>query len=348
MGHYSVATALKQELEKNNEDVHIDCIDILEYAFPSLSNLIYGAFNFMVSKVSFVYNFFNGVAEQYNDVPFKGIVSKKVSKIIDDFNPDLIIATLPVCSQYISTYKEITKDNIPLYTYITDISAHEEWISKLTDRYFVGSLVTKEQLINKGIDEENIIVSGIPVRENFKDVREIKTLKQKKNVLIMGGGLGLIPSYDKFIEKLSHDENVDITVITGTNEALKKDIEKNFSNINVVGYTNEVNLYMEKADLIITKSGGITLFEAIHTHTPLYIIKPFLTQEVGNAKYIEDAGIGKVVWSDKTDVYKDMISLLNNDKLLYKMKLNTKELLNGLDNISAMEIYENTRGLECC
>ena len=47
----------------------------------------------------------------------------------------------------------------------------------------------------------------------------------------------------------------------------------------IIGYTNEVDKYMKEADLILTKSGGITTFEAIYSETPMYIVTPFLSQE---------------------------------------------------------------------
>ena len=51
-------------------------------------------------------------------------------------------------------------------------------------------------------------------------------------------------------------------------------------------YTNKINEYMRNADLIVSKSGGITLFEAIYSETPIYVVNPFLMQEVKNARFI--------------------------------------------------------------
>lgn len=36
---------------------------------------------------------------------------------------------------------------------------------------------------------------------------------------------------------------------------------------------------MKRAELIVTKLGGITLFEAINSKTPIYVLCPFLSQE---------------------------------------------------------------------
>ena len=95
-------------------------------------------------------------------------------------------------------YKETKKSNIPLYTYITDITAHNEWLGKETDMYFVGSKETKDELIQKGVEEDKIQICGIPVRQAFKNNNAVEQ-KHKKEILIMGGGLGLIPGIEDIL-----------------------------------------------------------------------------------------------------------------------------------------------------
>ena len=219
---------------------------------------------------------------------------------------------------------------IPLYTYITDITAHEEWIAPETDKYFVGDVTTKNALLSKGISADKIAVTGIPVRQCFyQEYAEKNT--SRKEILIMGGGLGLIPSSENFLQKLSARRDVKVTVITGKNEKLRRSLEKKFPGVEVIGYTDEVNRYMQRADLIVTKAGGITTFEAIAAKTPLYIIKPFLEQEFGNAKYIEDHNIGRVLWDTAVDEAADILKLIENKGLLDTMRKNMKAITESFD-----------------
>ena len=53
---------------------------------------------------------------------------------------------------------------------------------------------------------------------------------------------------------------------------------------------------MRGADLVITKAGGITLFEILHSQVPLFVIHPFLEQEMNNARYAAEKGFAKVIW----------------------------------------------------
>lgn len=347
MGHCSAAEALRQEILLKEPEAKVDVVDIIDYMLPGCNNIIYGGFNFMVSKCSGVYNFLNKVSEKCSRAPFKRAFIKKVEELLKTFEPKLIISTLPVCSQYISAYKSMRYCTIPLHTYITDITAHEEWIAQNTDMYFVGSKSTKNILISKGVPAEKIVISGIPVKPAFRNNSVNRKKQSTKEVLIMGGGLGLIPSSEMLLKRLSENKSIHITIITGKNQKLFSKIKKEFPEIEVVGYTSKVYEYMRKANIVITKSGGITTFEAINCQTPLYVIKPFLSQELGNAQYIESLNIGRVLWSENTDAAEDILSLIENKKLLSKMQDNMRKLRTHLDQRSPLSFCRYKGGEMC-
>ena len=155
----------------------------------------------------------------------------------------------------------------------------------------------------------------------------------------MGGGLGLLPNIDKIIKELISNKNIHVTLIAGKNKKLFYKYNEKYNNLSVVGYTNEVYKYMEKAEIIITKAGGITLFEAINSQTPIYVISPFLYQEVGNAMYIEKEGIGIINWNDNESVATDIINLLNYPMKLERMKRNMRKITNNLENTNILNTY---------
>ena len=121
-----------------------------------------------------------------------------------------------------------------------------------------------------------------------------------------------------------------------------KDTKKRFPQVDVIGYTTNVDYYMRKADLIVTKSGGITTFEAINIGTPLYILKPFLVQEIGNAKYIEKNNIGRIMWSKKINIADDIISLLENKLVLKSMRSNMKNLQKKWDTTYSLSYFDKS------
>ena len=100
---------------------------------------------------------------------------------------------------------------------------------------------------------------------------------------------------------------------------------------------------MKKSDLIVSKAGGVTLYEAIYSEVPMYVVKPFLVQEVRNAEYIEDERIGRVVWNKEEEVVEDIISLLNDNKEIVNMRINMKSIKKSFDIDSINSIIGNYR-----
>ena len=340
MGHYSVSEAIGQEISSRDSNIEVSIVDILDYLMPTASKILYKSFNTLVTKWSNLYNFVNINNEDNNIKTFNYFFVKGLDRLFLEFNPDIVISTLPISSQYISKYKSLKKSNIPLFTFITDISSHSEWIHKNTDFYFVGDISIKKSLIDKGIDENKIIVSGIPVKQGFKD-KIIKFDKNKsKEILIMGGGLGLISFNKNLFESLNNEKNIKTSVITGNNKKMFEQLKSKYKNIEVLGYTNKIDFYMKRADLIISKSGGITLFEAIYSETPIYVVNPFLLQEVKNAKFIEKRKIGQVVWNEEMDIAKDILSLINDDKAILKMKSNMKKVKENINQEEILSVIE--------
>lgn len=91
----------------------------------------------------------------------------------------------------------------------------------------------------------------------------------KKHLLIMGGGLGLIPGSSRLLKRLNEETCFEVTLIAGKNRSLEKRVRRKYENINVVGFTDKIADYMVAADPVLTKPGGITTFEAIASRTPM-------------------------------------------------------------------------------
>ncbi len=311
MGHVSAANALKEEIETARGDANVTVVDIIDYLFAPISNGMYKVFDLMVGKTPRLYNTCNRLNEHFLALPLKKWFTRRFQALVDMYEPDLLISTWPVGARYIGEYKELTGNDIPYITCITDMAPHKEWLSKTTSAYIVGSEITKNGLLERGISEEKIYVAGIPVKQAFKETGNAGAAVKagRKEVLIMGGGLGLIPGIEEVLAHFADDNGTHVTVVTGSNRKMKERLDENFSSsesIDIVGYTDAVADYMKNADCLVTKAGGITMFEAINSETPLLVIPPFFEQEKDNAEYIESRGIG-VVFKGESEEWPEQI-----------------------------------------
>lgn len=326
MGHVSAANAIKEELEHELPESSVEIVDLVHYLFPSTSKVIYGGFDFLAGRFHGLYNMLNRIDEQRAAMPLRNWFVERFEHLINVYSPDVLISTWPVGSRYIGMYKKVSGNKIPYITCITDITAHREWLSETTGAYVVGDDESKEIMVEKGIDAGTIFVGGIPTRLDFKEEIEKPAGRERrtKEVLIMGGGLGLIPHAEDMLAYFESLTNVHVTVITGHNEKLREDLTGRYANADIIGFTDKVADYMKNADILISKAGGITMFEAIYSETPIFVPHPFLEQEKNNARYIEKKNIGMVIDYGESTWETMCRDILESDDRLLDMHENMK------------------------
>jgi UDP-N-acetylglucosamine:LPS N-acetylglucosamine transferase len=345
MGHLSAATAIKQQIDCSNLQSEVEIIDWLEFAAPKFADKYYSFYTLLVNKGGNFYNKWYQFYEnrQINRKPeFSHYFLWCFSKFMEEKQPELIISTLPTCSQIVSLYKEKMNCTIPLVTCVTDITGHCEWINKNTELYLVGSEAVKQKFIQKGVPEDKIHATGIPVRMEFikNPAPRIKRKgRPKVKLLLMGGGLGMLPEDPDFYLGLNALPNTEVTVITGKNQRLLRLLDGRYPGIRVFGYIDNIQDYMREADLIITKPGGITTFEAIHAGVPIAALNPFMQQEIHNARYIEDMNIGRIINGNSQKCVKDITELLYYGKL-EDYRTNIRRIREHLEELSLSDVLQ--------
>ena len=219
MGHEMAANAICEQFRKLDKDTEIVKKDLLEELYPHISKLIFGGFRLMVEHCHGIYNFIYKMSGKMKVEmqPRGAAIYKKLKKILEKEQPDVIVCTHPMCVKAIASYKEKTGLSTPLVTCITDISMHPEWKADQTDLYLAPTREIKEHLICEGTKAENILVTGIPVRQQFlnMDRNHLENEKKVRKVLVMGGGLGLMPDLRRLLGKLHSMQSVQTIVITG-------------------------------------------------------------------------------------------------------------------------------------
>lgn len=298
-GHISVATAVMEQLKEKDPSLNVVVEDIMNISSPKTKDVYFDIYTLLTSKHPSVYNFFYKIKK---DIPnnamddfLYSVYMKRVAEYIKKKKPKLIVSTFPLGSGFVSKIKEDYGISIPLITTITDVVDSWEWIHKKTDMYFVPCKDIGQRLIEKGISKDKIRVTGIPVKKEF--LQTTGRHKEKKQVLIMGGvmtELGLNREALLELNELAHTKTI---VVTGKNKELYKKLSmgSKFDNIEILGYTENVAQLMETSDLVVTKPGGVTLFEAINKGTPVILKNSLVGQEEQNLNFMRSMGIGILI-----------------------------------------------------
>lgn len=291
MGHLSAAQALQEQLRQAGH--RADTVDLFEYALPSRAAAMYWWFNVLVTYGGVFYNLYhdltvNDTGDGRGDDLLGGL-----DRLLDEYAPDVVVSTHPICSAAVARYKEEGPSEIPLVTCVTDVTCHSEWIHPGTDCYLVAGETVRQGLAAKGVDPDTVVVSGIPVSGRFRPAHRDDTT-QRRELLIMGGGLGLMPRRDSFYAALDALPGVHTTILTGKNDKLYQRLHGRYANIEAVPFTREVEKYMARAHLMLSKPGGITCFEAIAARLPILAWQPFLKQEQENADFLVAHGMARI------------------------------------------------------
>ena len=353
-GHNKVALATKESLLKENKNLDIKIVDFIKVIESLFDQLILSAYFKIIDTFPSWYHYIYSITSKMSkDGKVKDLFAhrykKKILNIIEDFKPDAIIFTNPFILTIVGYLKKIGKINTYTAAIITDYSAHNIWLNPYINKYFVASKELRKELINKGITEEKIIVSGIPIHKKFYDecnidqiISKLDIEKKLPTLLVMGGGMG-VGAIEEVLDNINLiKESLQIIVVTGTNKALKEKIENKLDKyrhkIRVLGFVDNIHELMHCSDLLISKSGGVTVTEAITKKLPMLIADPIPGQELENADYLTKAGLGILI-NDISEVRDKVQELLFENSTVYK---EIKSKLNDINIINSNEIIAKT------
>lgn len=344
-GHLSAARSIKEYIETNYTDIEIQLIDCMYYVNKIFDKVTTTAYAEMAKKIPqtwgrVYWHAQSGPIAQISTTSNK-LLSKKLNKLLQDFNPDLIISTHPFASTMCAYLKKQGKLNSKIATVLTDYAPHEQWLvfNEYVDYYFVSHEEMKKQLYSIGIPNEKIYATGIPLSNKFllkydksQILQNFGLSPNKKTVLFFGGGeygLGKTQTLKIFKSFIECHENIQLVAISGKNPKMKESFENLVSelgkqdSVKILEYTDKVPQLMSISDLVVTKPGGLTTTESLASGLPIVIINPIPGQEEENAAYLEKNKVA--IWIKKGDNVEEILNkLFSNPDKMQEMKIRAR------------------------
>ena len=339
-GHLSAAKAVEDYI-REHYDADVQIVDCIEYVNKFVNKITTKFYEYLAKKLPLVWGYVykkskKGIIARISNFSNK-LMAHKLYHLIQDFSPDYVISTHPFSSQMCAYLKKKEKCTFPLATIMTDYAPHDQWLlyHEQVNYFFVAHDGMKQSLIQKGINQEKIHVSGIPLSSRFlqhypkKEVLEQFGLQpHKKTVLFFGGGkLGLGKSKTLEILKILASKFYDLQIIaiSGKNQELYQRFEEivkenhREDSIKVLEYTDKVPELMSISDFVITKPGGLTTTESLASGLPMIITNPIPGQEEENAEFLEEERVG--IWLKEEDNINEKLStILSNPSKMQEMK----------------------------
>jgi processive 1,2-diacylglycerol beta-glucosyltransferase len=242
------------------------------------------------------------------------------AEVFERWCPHVVVSVHPLTQHiFARVLKELkVADRIPLVSVVTDpcYGFWKGWACDDVTLYLVASEEAQQQLIDYGVAPERIKISGMPVHPKFaypgeeaaQVARRALGLDPEKFTVFLNAGWeggGNIPQI--FRELVRGELDVQAIFLAGHNEQLRAkaeslSVDATFP-IKVIGYSEHVEQLMSAANVMISKLGGLTTFEAFACRLPIVadVIAGPMPQEAGAARLIARRGAG-VLLERTTDI----------------------------------------------
>lgn len=346
-GHLSAANSIKEHLNESYPDIEVQLVDCIQYINKAINKISTTAYNEMAKKAPWAWGKIYSSSQRGPLAHFttssNKLMALKLKKLILQENPDLIISTHPFATQMCAFLKKRDSIDVKLATVLTDYAPHDQWLvfSEYCDFFFVAHEEMKESLIKKGIPQDKVFATGIPLSNRFlmhynkeEILKSLGLQTGKTTVLFFAGGkfgLGKSNTY-KILRTLAEQfSDIQVIAISGKNEKMQREFNniveetETQANIKVLEYTNMVPQLMTVSDLVITKPGGLTVTESLASGLPIIIINPIPGQEEENAEFLEKSGVG--IWLKKEVNLEEFLGNLFETKTTLKdMKIRARLL----------------------
>lgn len=258
--------------------------------------------------------------------------------VFEKWCPHIVVSVHPL-TQHI--FARILRElnllgQIPLVTVVTDpgYGFWKGWACNDVSLYLVANDDAKRQLIDYGVEATRIKVSGMPVNPKFREVNEGDAQNARKafgldpdkfTVFVNAGwvGGGNIPTI--FKELVRGELDVQAIFLAGKNETLRAEAEEIAKHakfpVKVIGYSDEIEKLMHSANVMVSKLGGLTTFEALACRLPIIAdaTTPPMPQEAGTVDLVAKNGAG-IILERSTDIVPAIRSLMEDETKYRRMR----------------------------
>ncbi len=258
-----------------------------------------------------------------------GLLRQRFTRLMEVTRPGVIVCVHSLLTRPLLQTLRSGAHDIPLFSVVTDLaSIHHSWIVPAVDQCFVPTDEAREEMARRGMAEERLCVSGLPVDPSFTtpiDGAERQSLRMALGlrpdlftVLVMGGGEG-VGGLDRVAEALATSSlPVQVVAVAGRNPAVYRNLIRQqrawSAPHRIFGFAHNVPDLMRAADVVVTKAGSVTIAESLACGLPIILSSVIEGQESGNVDFLERSGVGRLA-RDASDVVAQVRQLLHLDEL---------------------------------
>lgn len=355
-GHKIPALAIKQSLLNIDNTLDIEVMDVAkELKCDKLDKFLKNNWQFILSHpilLTISYPFLK-TRVSHGLIQFGAIkLTKRLYNYIRMMQQDLIFTSYFAYAQLLGHLKKRGKISVPTAVLVTDaFSPHRSWINRNNTYTILYSRNVKKRLMKYGLKQEQIQIMDFPLRPEFQNQNKNPKPFRKKlglresifTVVLVSGGEGIGNLYQFIQPFIKENPKLQMVVICGKNEKLKKQLEKvssslktKYFSLKVFGFVTNMHEFIAASDIMMGKSGISFMFESLIYSKPMIITQTLANERPALNFFLKH----RVCWfeTDPYKAYKQVIKVLENRNLYEQYVKNIKKLSikNGSDQIALL------------
>ena len=333
-GHNSTAKAVREVLESRG--VECELVDTLAFLSPGISKIVSTGHVYLYKYAPKLWDVSYPAMKNKNPKPGKkamlyrvlSIGAKKLHKFLTEGQFDAAICSHVFAGMMATELRRRGQMNIPCYLVMTDYDCYPYTDQCDLSGYFIPAKELTDDFTKALIPVEKLIYSGIPVRQAFYTGYDKAQARRKLNlpetglvVLLMCGSMGVGPM-QKIAKELAEQTPEDTTIFAmcARNKKLYESVcQIGNPKLVAMGFTDQVPVYMDAADMIVTKPGGLSSTEAGNKHLPMVFINAVGGCETPNFDFFLERGYA-IGSDDSKEVLIQAVELANDPERLQKMR----------------------------
>ncbi len=239
---------------------------------------------------------------------FAHVMYPKFVDYVKKVKPLAIISTHIVGANVAVSARMLTGQHFPIVCVPTDYEVEGLWPHLHADLFCVANEYMAETLRPRKVPEARIAITGLPTRNAFAQNYDVAKMRERyhlpldKQVVLALAGAHLPRPYvhfraalDELLPYLHSFKNMHMVFIAGKDSSYadhlrRRCAELGLENVTVFEYVEHIAEIMAASDLIICKSGGLTITECLCLRVPIILMGRAYGQEKANVRMLTASG----------------------------------------------------------
>ncbi len=360
-GHRSAALAIRNAIDElvakdrfRGRPCEVIIVDVVENSH-FINRLFVAVYNFLLRYRQGWMKYYFSLIEHFkpNDSAVGyWLASGYLESLLRRVNPAIVVSIHPMANHYLARALETIK--LPHQPKLIEVVLDPNselwvgWACREANLIIAPNDLVKQRLLSLGIDSSRIVTIGMPVDPQFLrpalHTRDefLKKLNLKPNLVTVcltagwAGGGNCLEIYSALSQVR---KPIQALVVCGNNEKLYAQIKEKAQRMSfqtaVVPELQSLSDAMNACDLLVTKAGGLTTFEAVARRLLMAIdmLTEPMPQESGTAAILIDAGLAKPINHPS-----DIVAIVESLEHIENRNLLPLPIVHNLDRTDA--VYE--------